>query len=63
MEELPEATKRAIAKKYDGYEITEVVKMDTNGEVAFYLSLANNEQSLIVKASNNLLSVFKKTTK
>ena len=63
LDELPEATKRAVAKKYDGYEISEVVKMETNGATTFYLSLSNNNESVIVKAADNLLSVFKKTIK
>lgn len=63
IDDLPAAIKRAFAKKYDAYVVKEAVKMENDEETAYYLSVENDEETLILKANNNNLSIFKVTKK
>jgi hypothetical protein len=60
IDDLPASTKRAFAKKYDGYVVKEAIKMDSNDESAYYISVENDKQSLILKVLDGTILIFKK---
>ena len=51
LEDLPVATKRNFAKKYDGYSIVEVQKYQFADETAYYLAAQKDNKTIIVKVS------------
>ena len=52
-EELPVNAKRAFAKKYAGYTVTEAVRFEGAQENAYYIVAENEKSSVIVKADDN----------
>ncbi len=63
LKDLPLVTKRAFAKKYTGYILKEAVKLEGPHETAYYLSIENDNESLILKNWNSSVTVFKKQIK
>lgn len=60
IDDLSASTKRAFAKKYDGYVVKEAIKMESNDETAYYISVENDKQSLILKVLDGTITTFKK---
>jgi hypothetical protein len=48
-DELPIAAKRSIAKKYNGFAISEAIKLDSNNETSYYVSANNDKETVILK--------------
>lgn len=64
LESLPVNAKRAFAKKYDGYTVTEVISFENADGSAYYFSAENDTNSIIFKVDrNDHLTTFKKTNK
>ena len=63
LDDLPTNAKRLFAKRYAGYTVKEAIQFDGMDESAFYISAENDTQSVILKVSSGMLSVFKKTSK
>lgn len=65
LNEIPTRAKRAFAKKYEGYTVTEAIHYtNSDNEVLYFLSANNEKESLILQVDKfDLLSVFQKTRK
>jgi opacity protein-like surface antigen len=64
LDELPLNAKRAIAKRYSAYTIIEAVQFNGAEENAYYISVENSDEKLILKiAENGMVNTFKKTRK
>ncbi len=61
--DLPIAAKRNFAKKYGNYTVKEAIKFDGNQETAYYISAENEKQSVILKADNFGITVYKVSDK
>lgn len=63
LDDLPTNAKRVFAKRYAGYTVKEAIQFDGIDETAYYISAENETHAVILKVSNGMLSVFKKTSK
>lgn len=64
LDEVPTAGKRMLAKKYADYTVTEAIQFDGVYESAYYISVDNNEETLVLKIDpTGIVSVFKRTAK
>lgn len=63
VDKLPTDVKRAFAKKYSNYEITESIKFDDVDNTSYYISANNENEVVILKITNGSFSVFKKNSK
>lgn len=64
VDDMPLSAKRSIAKKFNDYTISEVIKMETTEDGAYYVSAENDKEKLILQVSEaGLVSVFNKTAK
>ncbi|WP_018615788.1 hypothetical protein [Segetibacter koreensis] len=62
LDELPVRAKRTFAKKYNGYTVKEAIRFEGNDEGAYFISAANEKESVILKVSDNSqVSVMKAT--
>jgi hypothetical protein len=62
-ETLPSKARKCIATKYNDYTIKETILFEGDLETAYYVSLENTDQSIILKISSGHVSVFKKKSK
>ncbi len=63
-EVLPTSAKRTLAKKYDGYTVKEAIQFDGTEESAYFISLENDQESVILKvAENQQVSTIKQVKK
>jgi hypothetical protein len=61
---MPVSAKRAIAKRYAGYNITEAIRFDGTEDNAFYVSAENEKEKVIVRVGDDeVLSIFNRTRK
>lgn len=64
IDELPLKSKRAFAKKYGNYQVTEAILFEGADENAYFINAQNDEENLIVKVyDNGGISIYKKTKK
>lgn len=64
LDELPVDAKRNFAKKFEGYDVKEAIRIEGFDEVAYYISGENEKESVILKVNNhNQASLFKRTRK
>jgi len=64
LDELPVNAKRTLAKKFTGYTVTEAIHFDGVEENAYYISLENDKEAVILKVGdNNQVVNFKRTKK
>lgn len=64
LDELPVSAKRAFAKRYGGYNVTEAIQFDGINEQAYYLKAENGKESIILKVGETCqLSFFQKERK
>ena len=62
--EVPLAVKRSIAKKADGYNIVEAIRFHCPDEECYYVSVENDKETIIFKATETgYVTFFKKTKK
>jgi hypothetical protein len=64
LQELPASATKAIAKKFQGYTAKEAIRFEGTEESGYYISLENEKEAVILKASeNNQPEIFKRTKK
>lgn len=64
LNELPTSAKRAFAKRYTGYNVTEAIKFDGVQDNAFFISAENDKEKVIVRVGEDAdVSVFDRTRK
>lgn len=65
LQKLPLHAQTTISQKFNGYTTTEVIEMNHSTEgTAYYVSLVNNSQKVIVQVTvGGEVSVFKKTAR
>jgi len=64
IDELPVVAKRTFVKKYDGYTVKEAILFEGADETAYFISAENDQESVIVKVTDNSqISTFKRTKK
>jgi opacity protein-like surface antigen len=64
LNDLPVSAKRAIAKRYAGYDITEAIRFDGKAENAYYISAENEKEKVIVRVGEDeVVTVFDRTKK
>jgi hypothetical protein len=63
LESLPTHAKRSFAKKYAEYTVKEAIQFDGTDETTYYISAENDSHAVILKVSEGMLSVYKKTNK
>jgi hypothetical protein len=62
-ESLSQKVQKNIAKKYAGYSIGETVYFQNNDESAYYIAAENDTKKLILKVTNNHVTIFRKKNK
>lgn len=60
---LPVKAKRAFAKKYGDYTVKEAIEFEGTDETAYFLSAENDAESVILKVTDDGLSIYKRTKK
>ncbi|WP_207495003.1 hypothetical protein [Aridibaculum aurantiacum] len=61
---IPTSAKRALAKKFADYTVTEAIQFDGVDESAYYISADNSHEKLVLKVSaTDIVSVYKRTSK
>jgi opacity protein-like surface antigen len=64
LDQLPTYAKRMLAKKYNGFTITEAIRFEGNDESAYYVSAENNTEKVILKVSDDSqMSLFERNKK
>lgn len=56
---LPPAAKRALAKKYDDYLVTEAIEFNTREEQAYFIAVEKGTKKMILKICRMQVSIFK----
>ena len=63
-EELPTTAKRALAKKFNGYTVSQSIEFQGTDETAYFISADNEKESVILKVNGDgNLSTFQRTKK
>jgi hypothetical protein len=64
LNELPTSAKRLLARKYNGYTITEAIRFNGADEAGYYISGENDKEKIILKVSeDSQVSVYQKDSK
>lgn len=63
IEDLPIAAKRSFAKKYSNYIVKEAIKLNGNEETAYFILAENEKHSVVLKANNAGITVYKVSSK
>jgi hypothetical protein len=64
LDQLPTNAKRLLAKRYNGYNITEAIRFEGTDESAYYISGENDKEKIILKvAEDSQVSVYQKDSK
>jgi hypothetical protein len=63
IDNLPTWAKRRFAKKYGSYIVKEAIQFDGVEETAYFISAENENQTVIIKAVDGVIGIFKKTSK
>jgi hypothetical protein len=61
--DLPTGVKRSFAKRYGNYTVKEAIQFEGKEESAYYISAENEKQSVILKAVNGVIEVFRSSNK
>ncbi len=63
-DQLPAAAKRSFAKRFDGYDVKDIIRFEGADEDGYYISASNEKEAVIVKITDdNTVSTFQKTKK
>ncbi len=63
-ETIPMAARKEIAKKYEGFNITEAIEFTNDNSTKYYVSVDNGKLKYVLEVSSyNEVSVFKKIKK
>lgn len=64
MNEVPLSSRKRLSAKYPNHKVTEAIEFVGPEEEAYYISLENEKESLIVKITDHsTMSLFKKSSK
>lgn len=64
LDDLPMSAKRSFDKKFAGYHVSEVIRLEGFGETAYYVSGENEKDTVIFKVNeDNQVSCVKRTKK
>lgn len=64
VDELPTNAKRVLAKRYNGYNVTEAIQFDGIDENAYYVSVENDSEKVVLKVDSfDSVSLYKKDRK
>ena len=58
IDEMPAAAKRAFAKRYSNYTVTESIRFEGVTETAYFVSAKKDNKSVILKVMNGSVSVY-----
>lgn len=58
IDEMPASAKRAFAKKYSNYTVTESLRFEGISETAYFISAKKDNKSVVLKVMNGSVSVF-----
>ncbi|GEO12235.1 hypothetical protein [Segetibacter aerophilus] len=63
MDDVPTFAKRTFAKSYKDYVVKEAFKFQGYDEVAYYISVENEKETLVLKAIKGWVEVYSRTSK
>lgn len=63
LDQLALNTRKNLAKRLAGYSVTEVVEFTANDKTSFFVAADNADESVILKVSEGIISLHKKTRK
>ncbi len=63
MEDLPLFVKRAVEKNYSDYKVQDAFELVTQNTSAYFISIENDFNKLVLKVENGAISVYDKSAK